>query len=152
MVPVSFDGVEGEEGFFGGVSEADVVEDEEFGFRAKVGGVAESGGAEVFFGHAGDISGVAVVLLSGDGIFDRSGDDECWNVCKGIEEGAIGVGDNEHVALIDGFPAADRGAVEAISVDELVFAELTDGNREVLPLAKEVGEADINDFDVMIST
>src|SRR5262249_37414329 len=49
---------------------ADVVENEELGFRAEVGDVADAGGLQVGFGFAGDVARVAGVVFLGDRIDD----------------------------------------------------------------------------------
>ena len=58
---------------------------------------------------------------------------------------------HEHVALVDPLPAANAGAVEAQAVFEHVFIELADGNREMLRRAEEVGEPQIDRFDIFFA-
>ena len=101
--------------------EADVVEDEEFGFGTEIGDVGQSGGFEVGFGFLGDVARVPAVFLFGHGVDDVADHAEGGNFSEGVEHGGVGVGDDEHVAGVDGLPAPDAGSVESVAVFKGVF-------------------------------
>ena len=64
--------------------------------------------------------------------------------------GRIGIGHQHHVGLVDGLPAGDRGAVEHDAVGEHVFVDLDDVHGHVLQLALRIGEAQVDEFDVVV--
>ena len=69
-VPAAFLGVDEVVAGVRVLIEADVVEDEELGFGAEIGGVGEAGVLEIQLGLLGDPAGIAIVVLAGDGIDD----------------------------------------------------------------------------------
>jgi hypothetical protein len=54
-----------------------------------------------------------------------------------------------HVRLVDGLPAGDRRAVEHGAVVQEVVVDQIDVEGDVLHLAADVGEADVDVFDVL---
>src|SRR5581483_6028155 len=54
-----------------------------------------------------------------------------------------GIRDEQHIALVDSGPAADRGTIHAEAVFKRGFVELFDGIRNVVPETGEVGETDV---------
>jgi hypothetical protein len=54
-----------------------------------------------------------------------------------------------HVRRFDAFPAGDRRAVKSVARGELVFAESGHGHRDVLLLATGIGEAKVDELDVV---
>ena len=71
---------------------------------------------------------------------------------EGIEKGGLGLGHDEHVALVDRLPAADARAVEAQAVFEHVLVQLADRNGEVLPQAGEIHEPQVDRLDFLFAT
>ena len=55
----------------------------------------------------------------------------------------VGIRDQQHVALVDGGPAADAGSVDAEAFFEGLFAQLADGIGDVLLHAGQIGEAQV---------
>ena len=55
-----------------------------------------------------------------------------------------------HVGFVDSLPAADRRAVEHDAIGEHVFVDTANVHRQVMQLALGVGEAQINELDVVI--
>jgi hypothetical protein len=102
----------------------DGVEDEEFGFRAEVGGVAQAGGLQVGLGALGDGTRAAVVALAGVGLDDVAGQDEGGLIHEGVDVGGVRVRHQQHVGGLDALPAGDGGAVEGMAVLELVIVEV----------------------------
>ena len=65
-IPAAFFGVDEVEAGMRVLIEADVVEDEELGFGAEIGGVGEAGVLQIHLGLLGDPAGIAIVVLAGD--------------------------------------------------------------------------------------
>ena len=68
-------------------------------------------------------------------------------VVKGSRKAVVRLRHHEHVALVDGLPAADARAVEAQAVFEHVLRQLADRNGEVLPQAGKVHEPQVDRLD-----
>jgi len=79
-------------------------------------------------------------------ILDVTDDGQGGDFEKGIHLGRTGVGDHEHVAGIDRLPAPDTGTVETETVFKTGLVEFTEGNREMLPQAGKVHEADVHNL------
>ena len=56
----------------------------------------------------------------------------------------------QHVALVDSGPAADRRAVNAKAFFKGRFRQLRDGIRNVMPQTWDIGEAQVEDLGVVI--
>jgi hypothetical protein len=132
------------------VIEADVVEDEEFRFRADKDGVAEAARLDIGLGALGGRTGVAVIKLAGRRLDDVAADDHHRRRAERIDIDRIEIGLEDHVALVDRLPADDRAAVEHQSVVELILAEQGRDHGQVLPLALGIGEPQIDPFDLFV--
>ncbi|VXB37347.1 conserved hypothetical protein [Massilia sp. 9I] len=129
---------------------ADRVEDEEFRFRAEVGGVAQAGRLQVGFGALGDRARVAVVALA-----VRRFDHVALHEQRGlfherVEVGGVRVRQQQHVGGFDALPAGDRRTVEGVARFELVFVEVRHGDGHVLLLAAGVREAQVNELHFVV--
>src|SRR6185312_17000418 len=82
-------GVDLEADLVGGVGEADVVEDEEFGLGAEIDRVTQTGGLHVTFGLLGRGAGVAVVGLVGQGLENVAVDGEGRGTEEGVDIGRV---------------------------------------------------------------
>jgi len=80
----------------------------------------------------GDPAGVARVHLAADRILHEAMQHERGDLEEGIDVRGSGVGDQEHVGLLDLLIPADRRSVEPEPVDETVLGQLGDRYREVL--------------------
>jgi hypothetical protein len=60
------------------------------------------------------------------------------------------VGAHDHVALVDGLPARNRGAVEHRAFLEIALFEHVDVERDVLHFSAKVVEAKINELNFLI--
>jgi hypothetical protein len=127
-----------------------VVEHEELGLRPHVAGVGNARALQVVHGLAGHVPGIAAVVLAGDGVLDVADHHQGGERGEGIDEGRLRLRHHEHVALVDGLPAADARAVEAQAVLEHVFVELADRNREMLPQARKIHEPQVHGFHVAL--
>ena len=150
-VPFAFDAIEMVVAFVWTVVESDVVEDEELGFGADEAGVGDAGALKVVDGFAGDVAGVAGVIFAGDGVLDVADHHERGERGERIDEGGFGLGDDEHIALVNRLPSADAGAVEAEAVFENVFVELVDGDGEMLPEAGKIHETQIDGLHIFLA-
>jgi len=131
------------------VTPGDGIEDEEFGFGAKVGHVADAGGLQVGLGALGDGTRIAVVALAGVGFDDVAGQDEGGLVHEGVDVGGVRIRHEQHVGGLDAFPAGDRGSIEGVAVGELFLVEMGYGHGDVLFLAAGIGKAEIDEFDIV---
>lgn len=128
----------------------DVVEDEELGLGGKECGVGDAGGSQVGLGLLGHAAGIAVVRVTGARVHDREVQRERLLNAEGVNERRRDIRDELHVRLGDALETADRRSVEELAVDEEVCVNALRGDVEVLLNAREVGEADINEFDVFV--
>ncbi len=147
---MAFRAVDEMEGGIAGVAVADFVENEELGFRSEEGGVGDAGALEIRFGFFGDAARVAIVRFARDRIDDGANEAEGRLGVKDIDPGRAGIGDDEHVAGVDRAPAADAGAVEAEALGENLLAVLGEGGGEMLPGARQIGELEVHEFDLVV--
>ena len=126
---------------------ADVVENEEFALGAEIRDFCQARLLQVGLGLAGDIARVAGIVLAGDRIADIADHHEGLRLQEGIDEGRVGHGLDEHVALVDRLPAPDARAVEAEALLEGVLVDLVGRHGKMLPLPGEVHEAQVDHFD-----
>ena len=89
------------------VFEAHVVEHEEFGFGADIDGVADAGGFEIGFGALCGRTRVAAVEFAGRRLDDVAEDNHHRRRAERINIARLKIGLQDHVALVDGFPAFD---------------------------------------------
>ena len=126
-----------------------VVEDEELGLRPDEARVADARALQVVDRLAGHVPRIAAVVLAGDRVLNVADHRQGRDLAERIEHGRFGLRHHEHVALVDGLPAADAGAVEAQPVLEHVLVELVDGDGEVLPQSREVHEPQVDGLHVL---
>ena len=130
--------------------EARRVEDVELGLGPEVRGVGDAGAAEVVLRLLGDVARVAAVGLAGDRVLHEAVDVERLVLRERVDHRGVGIGDQEHVRLLDLLEPADRRAVEAQAVLEDVLGELVRRDREVLHEPRQVAEADVDDVDLLV--
>ena len=149
-VPAAFLGVDEVETGVDGAIEADVVEDEKFGFGPEVGRVSQARILEVHLGLLGDVAGIAFVFLAGERIEDVAEHHKRRDLRERIEERRRRIRDEQHVAFIDRRPAADGTAVDAEAGFEAAFVQLIDGITDVVGEAGDVGKAEIHLADFVL--
>ena len=143
-------GVDLEAGIVRVGGEADVVEDEELGFRTEEGCIADAGRLQIGLGLLGDAARIAVVGLAAGRIENVAvehsgrGGEERIDAIRGR------IGHQGHVGLVDRPPAGDRGAVEHQAVGERVLVDQRLVEGHVLPLAARIGETQVDIFDVIV--
>src|SRR6202790_4354861 len=148
-VPAPLFGVNIVEAVLLALVEAHVVENEKLGLGAEICRVGNAGGGQVHLGLPRDITGIAVVALLGDGIDHVAHQHKGGNGREGIEQMKIGVGPQQHVALVDARPAANRRAVDTEAVLEARFRQLLDWIGNVVPEAGNVGETQVENLRVI---
>ncbi len=123
--------------------EADVVEDEELRLGAEQSGISRAGGRQIHLRLLGDITRIPVVALLRHGIDDVRDQHQRGYFGEGIHYEPVGVRDQQHVALVDRRPAADRRPIHAEAVFEGRFLKLLYGIRNVVPQSRKIGEAQV---------
>src|SRR5215471_10430550 len=131
--------------------EADTVEYEEFGLGAEICCVGEPAIIQVHFGLAGDPAWITLVVLARDGIDHVAGHYQSANLAERIDEGSVGVGNEQHVALVDGGPSADARSINPEARFKRIFGELADGIGNVLLEAGQISEAQIDLVSFLLS-
>ena len=124
--------------------EADVVEDEELSLGPEIGRVGDARVLQVQLGLLGDPARIALVVLARDRVHRVGDHDQRRRLAERIHDGRIRVRHQEHVALVDGCPGADAGAVEAVTFFEDVFVQFADGVRDVMPQTGDVAKAQVD--------
>src|SRR2546423_3163187 len=120
-----------------------IVEDEELGFGAEVDRVGDTRELQVTFGALGQGARVEPVALAGDRVNHVSSDAERRAIHELIDPEPRDVGDQQHVRLVDRRPAAQTRRVKAEAGGERIFGQLANRERQVMPRAKQVGEAQV---------
>jgi len=126
---------------------ADVVEEEELGLGPEVGHIADARGLQIGLGLFGGAARVSVIGFAGVGLHDRAMHAHGLFRIERVHVGAVGVGHQLHVGLVDGLPAGDRRAVEHLAFFERVVVERAGRDRDVLLLAFGVDKAVVDEFD-----
>ncbi len=130
--------------------EADVIEDEELGFRPEIGGVREPQALYIVLRLSGDVSRIPRIVLARDRVADVAeyGEGLCGQ--EGIQEGGPRNRLDEHVRLVDRLPPTDARAVEPEALFEGPFFDLSRRHGEMLPQAGEIHEPEIHDLDFLL--
>ena len=92
--------------------ETDVVEHEELGFRAEEHVGADAAVLDELLRLFGGAARIAGVELAGDRVLDVTEDDQLWLRCEGVHDRRVHIGHEQHIGLVDGLPAGNRGAIE----------------------------------------
>ena len=127
----------------------DGIEDEELGLGTEIGDVAQARALQIRLGFLRDGARVALVALAGQRLENVAGEHDGRLIVEGIHALRIGIGHEQHVGGLDALPARDRGAVECVAVLELVVAERLHGHGDVLLLSLRIGEAQVDEFDLV---
>ena len=125
--------------------EADRVEEEELELGTDEDGVRDARLLDVRFGLLGDVARVTRVPLAGRGILHVADQHQRRHGGERIHLRRRRVGDQQHVGLVDRLESADRRAVEPEAILEDVLPQLRHRDREVLPEAGEIDEAQVDD-------
>ena len=124
--------------------EADVIENEKLRFRAEKRGVADAGILQIQLGLFGDPARVAFIILLGERIAHIADHHQRRRLHERIHESGLGIGNEQHVALIDRRPAADAGAIDAEAIGKRALVQFPDRIRNMVLQARDIGEPDID--------
>ena len=147
-IPTPFLGVDVVEAGVLVLVEADAVEDEELGFGPEVGCVRQPAALQVQLRLLGDPARVALIVLAGDRIDHVGERDNRGRLGKRIHEYCRRIG--EHVALVDGRPAANAGAVKTVALFEDLFRQFVDRIGNVVGQSRQIGKAYVDLLDVVL--
>ena len=145
-VPVRLDGVHVVERRVLGLLVAHVVEDEELGLGAEVRLVGDARGAQVLLRLVADVPRVARVRRARDRVRDLADHRQRRDVAGGgrVVDRRVQVRHQQHVGVLDLLEAAQRGSVEAQPLLHKLRGEAVRGDRELLPAAEQVGDAELH--------
>ena len=127
-------------------AETHIVEHEEFGFRAEIGGVADARGIDIGLGGLGDGARAAGIMLVGGRLQHVADQDQRGLGEERIDHRGFQVRLQQHVGFVDRLPAGDRRTVEHGAVVEEIVIDHHQVEGDMLPLAARVGEADVHDI------
>ena len=124
--------------------EAHIVEDEEFCFGAKEGGVANARRLHVFDGLDGNGAGAAGIQFACARLFDGADHAQGGVRHEGVDPGGVGIGHHHHVRFVNGLPAPDAGTIECHAIGKAALVDLALVQGEMLPNPWHVDEFQIN--------
>ena len=113
--------------------------------------IGQAGVPHVADGFAGDVAGVAGVILLGDRVLDIA-DHRQGGLCgERVDQRGFGLRDDEQVGLVDRAPADDARAVKADAILEGLFGQGIGGDGKMLPDARKIHEPEVNGRDLALS-
>jgi hypothetical protein len=130
--------------------EAHVVEDVELRLGTEEHRVGDAGRAQPLLGLRRDLARVTPVRLTGARLDDGERDVQRLRGTERVDVRGRRVRDQLHVRLVNGGEPADRAAVEHEAFLEGVRIEPRGGHVEVLLLAREVREPDVDELDTLV--
>ena len=140
-VPGAFRRIDGVERALHRVVPANVVEDEEFVFRTEERVIGEAGRTQVGLCAMGERTRAAVVTLHRGGFDDVATQVERGFVGKEVDDGGVGIGQQDHVRLVDALPAGNRRTVEHLALFEQVVVDGASRHGDMLLLALRIGKS-----------
>ena len=149
-IPASFLGVDEVVTLVLILIEADVVENEELGFRAEIGGVGNAAVLQVKLGLLANPARVALVALLGDRVLHVADHHERGGLGERIHDRRVGIRNQEHVALVDRRPTADARSIHAEALFEDAFVNLGHRVRNVMLQTRNVGEPQVELLGIVL--
>ncbi len=149
-VPVGFLGVDLDEAAAHVGAPADIVEDEELGFRAEIGRVGDAGALQISLGALGDGARIAAIAFEGCRFDDVTTQDQRGLFHKRIHDRRVGIRHQGHVGLVDALPAGDTRAVEHLAVLENALVDHVRRHRHVLFFALGIGKSQIDELYLFV--
>ena len=95
-------------------------------------------------------TGAALVGLTGAWLLNRANHAQCFVPVEGIHPGRVGVRHHGHVRGLDALPAANGRAVKSQALRKGFFLQQIGADRQVLPLAVQIGEFEVDQFDAFV--
>ena len=114
------------------ITPACVIEDKEFRFGAKEGGIGNAGGFQVFLGALGDGTGTTFVALHGGGFQHVTAQIHSGVVEERVQYGTVRIRHQDHVRLVDTLPACNGRTVKHLAVLEKAVIHHAGRYRHVL--------------------
>ena len=121
-----------------------VVEYKELRLRSDVASIGHSGVSQIGFRLTRDVTRIPVIPLLRNRILNRAQHDQRRHFEKRIQNGRRRIGDNQHVALVDSRPAADRRSINPKSLFERILRQLRNGIRDMVLQTRYIGKPDIH--------
>ena len=128
----------------------DVVKEEELWLRTEEGHVGQAGACQMIQCPLSQGAGAALVGLAGAWFLNRADHAQGFVPVEGVHPGRVGVRHHGHVGGLDAFPTTDGGAVKSKSLSEGFFLQQIGADGEVLPLAVQVSEFEVDQFDAFV--
>ena len=129
-----------------------IVKDKKLRLRTNEAGVGNARALEIVGGLAGDIAGIARIVLACDRVLNVADHGERGDRHKRINNSGVGHGHQQHVALVDGLPAPDTRSIKSQTVFEDILFEFSNRDREVLPRAEKISKPKIDCFHFLLAT
>src|SRR5690349_10696441 len=142
-IPSALFGIDEIKAGMGILVEADIVKNEKFSLSAEICRIACTAVFEKQLGFFGDPTGIALVVLLRDGIPHVACHHKRRHFRERIHEGCIGIGNEKHIALVDGSPASDTRSIDTKAVLKRIDGQFTYRIRNVMLQAGYVAEAHI---------
>jgi hypothetical protein len=149
-VPGAGVGVDEVEAVVVALVEPDRIEEEELELGPDEDRVAGARLLDVGLGLLRHVARITAIGLARDRVLDVADEDEGRHRGEGIHLRRRGVGNEQHVRLVDRLEASNGRAVEPEAVMEDALAQLGNRDRKVLPEAGEIDEAQIDDLDALL--
>ncbi len=143
-VPVALRGIDLVARLVGAARVRHLVEDEELALGADEARVGDTRRAQVVLRPPGNTPRILRVRLECHRLGDLAEQRERRHFGERVENRGRRVRHQQHVALGDSLPPADRGAVEAEALVERRFVERSHRQRDVLPRAEQVTELQVD--------
>src|SRR5690606_15795891 len=99
---------------------------------------------------ASHVTRIARIVLASDGILHVADHHNRLELGERIDEGRVGLRQEQHVALVNRLPATNARAVEPEAILEQVLGELGNGDAEMLPYARKIHKAEIRALDIIL--
>jgi len=119
-VPKTFTGIDVVVPLMVVLVEPDAVEDKKLDLGPPVADVGKAGGLQILLGFLGNVSGIASIGLTGDGIQNVTDKADRGMLGKWVHHGGVGIRYQNHVGFVDRLKSPDAGAVKAQTVFECI--------------------------------
>ena len=132
-VPASFFRIDEVEAVLLTLIETDIVEDKELGFRPEIGRVGHPGGCQIKLSLTRNVTRIAVVALLGDRIDHIRHHHQRRHLRERVQEVGAGIGNQQHVALVDRSPTPDGGPIHSEAFFKPSLGQLLNRVGDVMP-------------------
>ena len=148
-VPFSFNRIDRIKWFIHGGIELNIIKNEKFRFRPKVGSISDTGGLEVGFRFLGYVAWIATIFFLGDRVHNITDHANRWVFHKRVHNRGGRIGNDQHVTGVNGLPSTDAGAIKPQAFIKQGLFQFTDGHRKMLPGSKKIHELQIYNSSII---